>query len=76
MVFDYRTWGESDGKPVPVAGEPMLTERGERTIRVRVIREVVDPVDHVTDVRAALACLLAEPGVDPGRVGLFGTSYG
>ena len=25
MVFDYRTWGESDGKPVPVADEPMLT---------------------------------------------------
>ncbi|HUZ51336.1 MAG TPA: alpha/beta fold hydrolase [Streptosporangiaceae bacterium] len=76
MVFDYRTWGESDGKPVPVAGEPMLTEAGERTIRVRVIGEVVDPVDHVTDVRAALAYLLAEPGVDPDRVGLFGTSYG
>ena len=76
MVFDYRTWGESDGKPVPVADEPMLTEAGERTVRVRVIREVVDPVDHVTDVRAALAYLLAEPGVDPGRVGLFGTSYG
>jgi len=76
MVFDYRTWGESDGKPVPVAAEPMLTEPGERTIRVRVIREVVDPVDHVSDVRAALAYLLAEPGVDPDRVGLFGSSYG
>ena len=76
MVFDYRTWGDSDGKPVPVAAEPMLTEPGERTIRVRVIREVVDPVDHVTDVRAALAYLLAEPGVDPDRVGLFGSSYG
>ena len=76
MVFDYRTWGDSDGKPVPAAAEPMLTEPGEHTIRVRVIREVVDPVDHVTDVRAALAYLLAEPGVDPGRVGLFGSSYG
>ena len=76
MVFDYRTWGESDGKPVPVADEPMLTEGGERTIRVRIVREVVDPVDHVADVRAALAYLLAEPGVDPGRVGLFGSSYG
>jgi dienelactone hydrolase len=76
MVFDYRTWGESDGKPVPAADEPMLTGPGDQAIRVRVIREVVDPVDHVADVRAALAYLLAEPGVDPGRVGLFGTSYG
>jgi uncharacterized protein len=76
LAFDYRTWGESDGKPVPVAAEPMLTERGERTVRVRVMREVVDPVDHVTDARAALAYLVGEPGVDPGRIGLFGTSYG
>ena len=76
MVFDYRTWGESDGKPVLVADEPMLIERGEQTIRVRIIREAVDPVDHVTDVRAAFAYLLAEPEVDPDRVGLFGTSYG
>jgi pimeloyl-ACP methyl ester carboxylesterase len=76
MVFDYRTWGESDGIPVPVAGEPILAEDGERTIRVRVVRELVDPVNHVTDVRAALAYLLAESDVDPDRVGLFGTSYG
>ena len=76
MVFDYRTWGESDGKLVPASDEPMATEPGERNVRVRVIREVVDPVDHVADLRAALAYLLAEPGVDPGRVGLFGTSYG
>ncbi len=76
LAFDYRTWGESDGKPVPAADEPMLTERGERTVRVRVMREVVDPVDHVTDARAAFAYLVGEPGVDPGRIGVFGTSYG
>jgi uncharacterized protein len=76
LTFDYRTWGDSDGKPVPVGDEPMLTERGERTVRVRVMREVVDPVDHVTDARAAFAYLVAEEGVDPGRLGLFGTSYG
>lgn len=76
MVFDYRTWGESDGKPVPAPNEPMLTAAGEQIIKVRIIREVVDPADHVADVRAALAYLLAEPCVDPDRVGLFGSSYG
>lgn len=76
MTFDYRTWGDSDGKPVPVAGEPMLTERGERTLRVRVMREVIDPVDLVTDARAAFAYLAGEAGVDTARLGLFGTSYG
>lgn len=76
LVFDYRGWGDSDGKIIPQDNTPMLTEAGSMTIPVRVVREVVDPVDHVADVRACLAWLLTEPGVDAGRVGLWGTSYG
>ncbi len=76
LTFDYRTWGDSDGKLSPEPDEPMLVEPGERNVRVRVVREVVDPVDHVTDARAGFAYLIGEPGVDPSRVGLFGSSYG
>ena len=76
LVFDYRGWGGSDGKMVPAADEAPLTEAGERTVRVRVMREVVDPVDQVADIRAALAWLISEEGVDPARVGLWGSSYG
>lgn len=76
LVYDYRTWGDSDGKIIPMNDSPMLTTVGETTMKVRVIREVVDPLDHVADARACLAYLMTERGVDPDRVGMFGTSYG
>jgi hypothetical protein len=76
MAFDYRGWGGSDGRLISGADTPPLTEAGEQTIRVRVIREVVDPIDQVADIRACLAYLLTEDGVDPARVGLWGSSYG
>ncbi|WP_084805234.1 alpha/beta fold hydrolase [Bradyrhizobium sp. NAS80.1] len=76
LVFDYRGWGGSDGRMIPVKNTPMLTEAGERDVRVHVVREVVDPLDQIADIRAALAYLLSEDGVDQGRVGLWGSSYG
>lgn len=76
MTFDYRGWGESDGKIISVEETPRLLEPGPATLPVRVLREIVDPVDQVADVKACLAYLLTQPGVDPLRVGLWGTSYG
>ncbi|MGH7011026.1 MAG: hypothetical protein ACREEX_09325, partial [Caulobacteraceae bacterium] len=66
----------SDGRLISTAEGPMLTEAGGKTERACVIRDVVDPLDQVADIRACLAFLLTEPGVDPGRVGLWGSSYG
>lgn len=76
LTFDYRGWGESDGRLIPLADTPMLTEGGEQTVRARVLREIVDPVDQTTDVRNCLAYLLSEDGVDAARTGLWGSSYG
>jgi len=76
MAFDYRGWGESDGRLISAADAPPLTKAGEQTLSVRVVREVVDPLDQVADVRACLAWLVSEDGVDPARVGLWGSSYG
>ena len=76
LVFDYRGWGASDGRVISTPQAPMLTTAGEQEITVRVIRELVDPIDQVADIRACLAWLLSEPGVDPARVGLWGSSYG
>ena len=76
LVFDYRGWGASDGRMISVAGEPMLTAGGEQTVKVNVLRELVDPIDQVADIRACLAWLSTEPGVDPARIGLWGSSYG
>jgi dienelactone hydrolase len=76
LFFDYRGWGESDGKLIAAHDTPRLIEAGERTVPVRVIRQVVDPLDEIADIRACLAWLVTEEGVDPARVGLWGSSYG
>lgn len=76
LVFDYRGWGESDGRIISLAETPTLTTPGPQTLRACVIREVVDPLDQVADIRACLAYLRSEEAVAPDRVGLWGSSYG
>ena len=76
LAFDYRGWGGSDGRIIASSDTPMLKDPGEELHKVRVLREIVDPVDQVADVRNAFAWLIAEEGVDPARVGLWGSSYG
>ena len=76
LVFDYRGWGDSDGRIIPAANAPRLLKAGERTLAVRVLREIVDPIDQSTDVRNCLAWLASEPGIDPARIAIWGTSYG
>ena len=76
LVFDYRGWGGSDGRMISTAASPPLTTAGEQTASVRVIRDLVDPIDQVADIRACLAWLSTEDGVDPQRIGLWGSSYG
>jgi uncharacterized protein len=75
LVFDYRGWGGSDGRLISADG-PMLIEAGRQTVTARVIREAVDPLDQVADIRSCFAWLRSEDGVDPARVGLWGSSYG
>ena len=76
MTFDYRGWGESDGRVIAPRDAPRLLEAGERELKVIVLREIVDPVDQTTDIRNCLAFLWSQPGVDKGRIGIWGTSYG
>jgi dienelactone hydrolase len=76
MTFDYRGWGESDGRIIPTRDAPPLLKAGEQTLRVRVLREVIDPVDQVADVNNCLHALASETGVDPARLGIWGTSFG
>jgi len=84
LSFDYRGWGGSDGKLVAQEKLPAAPEAEDGKavtgpvveVRAQVVREVVDPYDQLEDVRNALAWLLAEPMVDPERLGIWGTSYG
>lgn len=76
LAFDYRGWGESDGKLLPVEPLPKPDAKGEVTARVRVVRWQMDFADQTQDIRAAISFLAGEPSVDPRRIGLMGSSYG
>lgn len=76
LAFDYRGWGESEGRLISVPGTPRATQAGQQTLTVHVLREVVDPVDQICDIRNALAYLRAVEGVDQNRIGIWGSSYG
>ncbi|TWT05623.1 alpha/beta hydrolase [Reyranella sp. CPCC 100927] len=76
LVFDYRGWGESDGRIVAPATGPMLTTAGTHTLDVRVVREIVDPIDQLLDIRNAFEFLAGEDVVDTARMAIWGTSYG
>jgi dienelactone hydrolase len=76
MVIDYRGWGLSDGFVT-------LAERSKNDDSVRYTRKKADviikrtrliPLKQVDDVRNAMSYLQGEPGVDPERIGLWGSS--
>lgn len=76
LTFDYRGWGDSDSRLVLKDTMPRLDEKGQATVRVQAVRELVDPFDQTRDVISAINFIEGEPGVDPARIGLWGTSYG
>jgi dipeptidyl aminopeptidase/acylaminoacyl peptidase len=76
LGFDYRGWGESDGKLLPVEPLPKPDTKGEAMVKIRVVKWQMDFADQVQDIRAAIGYLAGEPGIDPERIGLMGSSYG
>ena len=75
LAFDYRGWGESDGKLVVIGDMPERGVNGEMQVLAREIRRVVDPVDQTLDIRRAFDFLEGEPNVDVDRLGYWGSSY-
>lgn len=61
MLFDYRGWGESDGRVVRAAGGGVTELRG-----------YMDPWEQAQDWFNAISYAAADPGVDPARIGLMG----
>jgi len=76
LTFDYRGWGDSDSRLVPIGAQLAPAADGTVTVRVRAIRGVVDPQDQVVDLLAAVAFAMGEPQVNPEWIGLWGFSYG
>ena len=75
MTFDYRGWEDSDSRLVTIGEQPNFKINMEALVKVKVIREVVDPIDQTRDIISALDYLSGEPGVDVTKIGLWGTSY-
>ena len=77
MAIDYRGWGKSGG--FATLAEPIKSDdrlRIQQTIAtVRLKRTRLIPSAQVDDIKAAISYLQGEPGVDRGRIGLWGTSY-
>lgn len=76
LTFDYRGWYESDSRLVTMDKQPEPGADGYMTVRAKPVREIVDPLDQNRDIHNAMDFLLAEPAVDPGRLGLWGSSFG
>lgn len=82
MVIDYRGWGLSDGfasvaGPDRVGGDYHRDDtRFDRTKADVVIKRTrLLPLKQVEDYRNAISYLEGEPGVDPDRIGVWGSSF-
>ncbi len=76
LAFDYRGWGESDSKLMSVEPQPKVEPGQELTIKVKPLRGQMGYAEQTEDIRAAVSYIIGEPGVDPERIALWGTSYG
>ena len=72
--FDYRGWGESDSRLI-LTGPTPKKDGTNFTAEVTEVREVVDPLDMVTDWFNAIHWAMGEPMAEKNRIGLRGSSY-
>ena len=75
ITFDYRGWGESDSRVILTSPVPAKKDGLKFTAEVLEVREVVDPLEMVTDWFNAIHWAMGEPMVDKNRIGLRGSSY-
>jgi uncharacterized protein len=77
MLIDYRGWGGSDG--FVSTSQPFKTSDDTRFTRTKtdvvVKRTRLIPMKQVEDIRSAISYLQGEPGVDPDRIGIWGSSF-
>lgn len=77
MVIDYRGWGKSDGY-VSLVGHIQTedaTRFTETEAAVMIKRTRLLPLKQVEDFRNAISYIQGEPGVNPERIGTWGSSY-
>lgn len=72
--FDYRGWGQSDGRVV-LEGDMPDTDDPGFTARVRELRGYIDPFEQTEDWFNVIHWAMAEPMADAERIGVRGSSY-
>src|SRR5262245_57919830 len=84
LVLDYRGWGSTDrfsaqAQPTVTTADPSQALDGKRVIRTKMdvvlTRTRLLPMKMVEDYRNAISYLQGEPGVDPDRIGVWGSSF-
>lgn len=71
VTFSHSAWGQSSGYLIPVQ------EAENGALRdVSVVKKVVDPIDWMYNIKAAVDYLAGEPNVDANNIGAWGTSFG
>ncbi len=73
VTFDYRGWGNSDSRLIAKA-KPVKVE-GKWVAEVIQVKGVVDPIDQTTDIMNVLHWVQGEDRCDPGRIGIWGSSF-
>jgi uncharacterized protein len=74
ITFDYRGWGESDGR-ITLKGTLEKKDGRRGAAEVEELREYVDPLEQTTDWFNVINWAMGEPAVDKERIGLRGSSY-
>jgi uncharacterized protein len=78
MAIDYRTYGYSGGDVLLLEPDTTTDERAvwEKEARVQIKRTNLNNFREAEDFRAAISYIQTEPGVDPDRIGVWGSSNG
>jgi uncharacterized protein len=78
MAIDYRTYGYSGGDVSLLEPDTTTDERAvwEKEARIQIKRTNLNNFRETEDFRAAISYIQTEPGVDPERIGVWGSSNG
>lgn len=79
MAIDYQSYGFSSSGSDDIRLLEPDTSKGpltEKEMRILLKRTNLNNVHEVADFRAAVSFLQGEPGVDPDRIGIWGSSNG
>jgi dienelactone hydrolase len=78
MAIDYRTYGYSGGDVLLLEPDTTTDDRTvwDKEARIQIKRTNLNNFRETEDFRSAISYIQAEPGVDPARIGVWGSSNG